>query len=568
MKFLTNLFTKKEVLKKIENGQKKIYNVYETEEKIIAQLEICKKISNHHTTKTLLTMWLDEYEKIRDEISTIENIEAEIEIYIEKNKFKKAIKSIFDNTKTFDEILAKEEKFLEKIIKYTEFEQDSTKMSLNLKERLKSLNIQFDQTLKLFDVYTPSVIEKTAEINYKIQEFEDTQISGEFPKAREFLRAGNDILEKLEVEMKVLISDWEKFTQIETNIDSISKTSEKVKVLGYTKLSKNLKEKFIPLKVQKDEMEVLLKKFNFNSENLKEQNLNSQKLNTFYEEVKQESSEVFKTFEIIKNMNKYEQLNVSLLKVVTKLIEGAVEEKNVIVKLYNLDEKFKVSLIDKEYELFQVFKKDYTELKKLILDSQNNFEKMEQKIIQSNKYLNRVLEKINREIKKLAAIRRDELEIRGKVDTYMSELISVDMFLHEQKHSQKMSKSLRNNINEIEQKLEKMVKCLEAETLDISYARTMNEVIEKLITKLVVDAQSDIKQRKGVEKLIVYFNRFILNEEMLNHHQHFLTLYNEYDYKKILRDIHNLFIEINPKGDELYKRIVGQIVIDEYKGSL
>lgn len=565
MGLLTNLLTRKEVKDKVKAGQNKIQEIYQVEEKIIKELKICIKISNHETTKSLVKLWEEEFKVLKGQIDVVESIEVDLDLLVDKNKFKKAIRKINETSAEIDQTQKDLIEFYEKLNKYTSFEHDSTKMSLNLKERLKSLNGKFDQNLKLFDVYTQNFIEKTSVINYKINEFEETQVRGDYTEARVFLKSGNEVLESLESQLNVLIENWQIYNALDVFIDKINSIELEIGAKGYEKYTTELKDKLQNLDEKKKIHEKELKLFNFNIETIETENIQTKELLKTREEIEKEFLELDREYQLILNIEKYKASNSNLLSVVQKLIDGAIEEKELIAKLYSLDETLKLTTIEDEKNLFEIFKSDYSKLENLILNENQTFVKLEQKAIQSNKYLNRVLEKINKEIKKLAAIRSDELEIREQTEYYSRELINIDLYLHQYDHVRKMSPGLAGNLKEFKIKLQSLIDYLDKDTLDISYVRAMNHVINRLYKKLITEIETDVKQRKGVEKLVVYFNKFIVNEEMLTQYQHFLRLYNEYEYKKILREMHKLLNEITSRGEELYKSIVGTIEVENYK---
>ncbi|MFV0289134.1 MAG: septation ring formation regulator EzrA [Mycoplasmatales bacterium] len=563
---LRKMSNKKKIVEQKQKNQANFEVIQKKYEEIKNELERCKKISKNPQTQELILNWDKEYLVLDEGLNEILELQADLEQLELKTKSGKYIKRSKILNSTIDYFLKFAQEYYTKLKNFTSFELDNTQMAVDLKERLKTLNNVFDQQVKIYGFVSEWFIAKVANITVKINDFEKDQKDGDYPSARIHLKSGNDLLVELERNVKVIIDYYQELIEADEILKTIN--SEKLLLQKYKYFSYNQELDAVYTKYQKkkeyfkekieiidlDNQELLatyVKELEFFMDNVKEYD---QKLSNEAKEIKE--------IESIKNKNSEK------IKLVEELIGGCKEEKEIIKKLYNINNISHFDKIEEQEQSFLKFKEDYEKLINIIIKEKENFIQYEENVLQTSKYLERVLVNLRTLIKNLAAIRSDEIAIRDKIYVYQKELVNVTLYLKEHHHFEIMSQNLVASYNEIKTKLEELALELEKEPLDIGLVRVLSDVIEKQLLQFGVEAQKDIKQRLGVEKLILFYNRFIINDEYAKYYNHFLNLYNDKEYRKILKEIHGILSTTNEKGEELYRSIVSTINLSSYKSMI
>lgn len=563
-----NLLVSKEARKKVEDTQGQIGQIYGMTEDIGIELERCKMISKHESTQKLINLWDEEYQVIGGLMRRIQRHDEEFQKLVESNKIKKAKSYADDITPKLEETEEFLEEFLEKLKKFTSYEYDSVKMALNLKERLKEINLLFDQNLKVLDIYNVSFIESVSAVNYKVTEFEELQTIGEYPRARKSLKDGEEVLAILEEEVKNLTEFQQLMREIERSTEDFEDKYSEILAKGFINFSNETKENYFGLMSEKKRVEDDLKvveflnaEFNF----IEKIGMDIAKLN---EELKEFMDAFDESVILIKTTLKTDEANKKLTTLYENLLDGALEEKDVILKLYNLTDSDVLTKVEQDSDIFDQFKRDYAKLEKMMFDESKEFTSLNEKVTQSNMYLNKILENLKENIKMLQSIRHDELEIRARAVDYEKELINIEFYLRENKHYNKMNKDVKITKKEIREKLSDLHEALRQEVLDITYVRSMDNIVDELMKAYIKKIHTDIKQKNGAEKLILYFNKSIKDDQGLEYAQHFTKLYNSFEYRRILREIYQVLIDNSEQGEELYKDIVNTVEIKKYEGMM
>lgn len=548
----------------IESINKLIEKIKEYEINIQNELKQCEKISKHEDTIKLLNVWKTEFIDISIKKETIDSQLKELmefENTSQIGKYKNLAEIIQPDLEYLMNLM---KSFFEKINNYTEFERENKRIALALKDDSKEINQIFDQNLKLLDVYNDSFLECFSDINFMINEFEDLHIKGDYVKARNILKNAKKTIESLQNNLDVLINYNNQSLLFHETLTKYEKKIEEIKEKEYVK--------YYPKVIK--EIKKLKKEAKNNEDNLYKIKISP---NYFNNEIETYETQfiVFKEnfeiiidkldvdFKIIENIDEIKIKNENSIKVSQELLDGALEEKEVIEKLYNLTNIEQLTKIEKEKEIFDKFVLDYEKLLKIIQDK-DSFENSEQKIIQSNKYLNRFLSNIKESIKALEAIRSDEVQIIENLDKYKKVNIRMKLYLKKYDHEDKMSSELKISLEEIDEKLKELEKALNPSPLDILYIRNLDSILTKLYGNTIELMERDIKQKIGGQRLIIYFNRFVLKEELFKYHQHFITLYNSNQHKQVIKEIHRKLVELNPNGEILYKNIVSTVEIDNF----
>ncbi len=557
-----NNFNKKKIQKLKVQNEEKVEELYKKNEDISNELMRCKKISKNSETIDLVEQWNSEFETLQESIREINKISEALKVHEKKNKYRQYVKNSKLLQSTIEYIDQFADEYYSKLKNYTDFEFENTQMALDLKERIKELNHNFDQKIRIYDFLNEDFVEKIAEVKVKINEFEKEQKEGNYPIARIHLKEAGENLDELEDRTNSVIDYYEKIRNIEEKFEDFDSTTEvldqkefanyatkiRVEVDEYKVELKHLKAKIELIKLEQKE---LINNYHKDLEDIET------KINNNYIKLEHNVS-IINSYLLIQEENQ-EKINLA-----EELIKGCFEERETIQKLYNVNNIEQFKKVEEQNDSFEKFNMDYLALINLIKSEDEDFVKFKENVDQTSKYLDRLLLNLKILIQNLEAIRSDEIEIRNKIDIYEKEVIDINLYLREQNHLFDLNKNLLSNYSEIEKKIAELEEELQKEPLDIGFVRTLNDIIEKLLKDFSSDIQTDIKQKKGVESLMLYYDRFINDDEYLRYYNHFLSLYNEKEYRQILREIHSLFTQIDEKGDVLYRNIVSKVKIEQY----
>lgn len=549
----------KNILTKINN---ELMTIDEEKKEIEKEIERCEKISKNTKTKELLKNWQYEYVEMLTTIDELTEIEEQLQEVIKTKKDKNLSIISTQFIITAEELKRDMDVYYNKLKNYTKFELDNTQMAINLKERLKTANNIFDQKLKILDIFNNQFLETTFEINLNIKDFEEFQVAGDYPEARRVLKDGNEKLEILESLENKLIDLYDLFNTVENELSIVKSIQNKFEQYGYTNISEKVDLTYQDFLEKHDELEAELEVSDLKKHLIK---TDEETLKKFIDEIKIYCDELETEFEKIEKIEKLKEANSELNNLVKELLQGALEEKDTIIKLYNIKEIDQFKKIESQKKDLDEFNEDYKTLNNMLFEEDVNLEDLYVRIEQSNKYLNRVLTNVKQSIKVLEAIRSDELEIRKNTETYKHELVKISIYLYKVKHFEKLNLSLKSTLKELSQKIVEMDKELEKEPLEISYVRANDNIIQKLLNNFINEMQKDVKQRVGAEKLAVHFNRFVVNNENYTFSTRFVTLYNNKEYRQILKEIYQVFTDNNPKGEALYRSILNSVNVEEYK---
>ncbi len=155
------------------------------------------------------------------------------------------------------------------------------------------------------------------------------------------------------------------------------------------------------------------------------------------------------------------------------------------------------------------------------------------------------------------------------VEQYQKNVIEIDLYLRSYNHQGLVSSNLKNILTDIDVKLEMLQDELDKEPLNITNVRNLNTSVAKLIQEVTeTKAHENIKQREAAKYLILYFNRFTHTQDGINYSRRFNALFNDHDYKRILKESYELLKGSNKDGDQIYKRIVNQVQVKPFENIL
>ncbi len=557
-----NFYLKKKQFKilKTENDQY-LDNLKDLKNKILKELSRCETICKNDETKQLLKGWYKEYEEVNKKLDEVFKLDDEL-VANETNK--KQYKELSADFKKEAEYI---EQYLiqlhTKLKNYTDFELENTNMALTLKEELRDVNNLFDNKIRIFEVYNNGFEELTKDIRVKVNDFEKKQKFGDFPAARKFLKEGNEILEVVKDSVEYLVKYYELAILMDKKLTDLNTKKDEMLSYNLENLTTSLNTNIIKFNEDKEFVNKQIEEVKLTDSNsikklfvdLENVNLN---LDNYYVGVGIDH-------ESILYINDIRKLNDEKISLIEDIILGTKEERKNVQVLYDIKEIPQFDDVEKEEEKFKLFKKDYLELNEMIEKEEKSIEPYKENIAQASAYLDRVIKKLKNNVLEIKNISNDELKISEKLVLYKQEVIKLNLYLREYKHIDCLNRSLEITYKEVQNKINDLEEELNKETIDISFLRITDNIINRLLTDLINNIQKDIKQRLGVEKLSTYYNRFVNNEDRLRYSKHFTSLYSDRNYRQILKEVHDLLKKMNPRGDILYKDVVNTIEVDPYE---
>ncbi len=557
-----NVYLNKKQLKilKVENDQY-LDTLKDLKNKILKELSRCETICKNDETKQLLKGWYKEYEEIDKKLDEVFKLDDEL-IANETNK--KQYKDLSAEFKKEAEYI---EQYLiqlhTKLKNYTDFELENTNMALTLKEELRGVSNLFDNKIRVFEVYNEGFENLTKDIKVKVNDFEKKQKFGDFPAARKFLKEGNEILEIVKDSVDYLVKYYELSILMDKKLTELNTKKDEILSYKLENLTSSLNDNIVKFKESKEDVNSQIEKVKLtDSDSIKKlfvdlENINLN-LDNYYVGVSIEHESII-------YINDIRRLNNEKISLIEDIILGTKEERKNVQVLYDIKEIPQFDDVEKEEEKFVLFKNDYLELNNMIEKEEKSIEPYKENITQASAYLDRVIKKLKNNVIEIKNISNDELNISDKLVLYKQEVIKLNLYLREYKHIDCLNRSLEITYKEVQNKILDLEEELNKETIDISFLRITDNIVNRLLIDLIENIQKDIKQRLGVEKLSTYYNRFVNNEDRLRYSKHFTSLYSDKNYKQILKEVHDLLNKMNPRGDVLYKDVVNTIEVDPYE---
>jgi len=541
-----------------------------TNNSLMKELERTSKIAKNGEGKDLLEGWSSEYSVLKIKFLEIFNL---FETLNDNNTFANHSNfiSIIDDldSKVYDF----ENDFFDlynKIKHYTGYELENTQISLNLKTRIKELVKEFDLKLKYLEIYNSNFNQNIADAQVFIDKFETLQKDGEYPEGRTILKNCHEKVTVIEGTFNSIIKFMDFIDGVDSDLNLINQIDEEIKNIGYKINIESLEEETLFFNETKDVILNKVAKFNFDEKiDSAEATILQEECNTLDNKLSELKIIVEDRFTFIKNIMRLEEENKNLMDTVSELIVGAKEERDQIIKLYELNEIRQVSKIDSEIETFEIFKEDYNKLIEIIHEAKEDYINLEQRIIQSNKYLIRLITNFEEALVALRAVRRDELNTRDKIDSYAQKIIEIDLYIKKNSHSHRLTRTIVSKIEELTLKFDELQKEIDKEPLNITNVRNLSESVETLIETLIDnEIENNIKHRVGSELLLNYISRFNKNERMDNTITRLFNLYNDNEYTVLLKEAYALIEDSSPQGKDIYVQIVNKVEIEPFNSIL
>ncbi|MGL5020909.1 MAG: septation ring formation regulator EzrA, partial [Mycoplasmatales bacterium] len=359
----------------------------------------------------------------------------------------------------------------------------------------------------------------------------------------------------------------EYLTQLDADIKITFKIRNEVKNIGFELNISDFDAKMNGFMETKDHLIAKITKFNFDT--ILEPSVREQlhgEITELDTQITQFKDIIEEKFTFISEIIALKDNNSKLIEVTKILIDGARDEKDSIIKLYELSEIKQLTKIDDEIKLFNSFLDDYDKLIEIIYSAREDYASLKSRITQANKFLIRVIKNLEVSIKELKAIRSDELSCRERIIDFDLKVVEIDLYIRKYQHTYKTSSYINAMIEEFSNKLTLLKKELNNEPLNITTVRNLNDSVASIINKLIdEELEKNIKQRIGSELILKYISRFNKSEGMDTTIGRLNNLYSGHEYKSLLQEGYQILLNADSiKGPAIYKGIVSEVTVDPF----
>lgn len=556
--------------KRLENfeGLEEDYKVInETHARLVEELDRTKKISKNEECINLYRNWTEEFNLLNDRKVDIDSLITELSEYL-KNKDNSAFISCFSESEgkihNFNEDL---DDLLKRVKGFTDFELESTRISLTLINRMRELKTIYEQRLEYLEIYNTSFYDEILICQDAITKFEDLQKKGDYQEARTVLRDCNRGIDKIEFVLKVILNFHEYLTQLDNDIVVLNKIGTEITNIGFSLNIKDFDSRVNEFTSEREYALTNVTELNFSSK-IGDDYLTEleNKIKLLDQSITEFKDIVEEKFNFIKEIIEVITKNEVLIKVASELIEGACAEKETIQSLYEIPEIKQVKKLEIEIERFDKFKVDYQKLMEIIHNAKEDFVSLKSRAEQSNAYLVKLIKNIELAVNELKSIRNDELTALDNVDYYKAVRIDIELYLRSYDHLFMMSNFLRTEFIDYNSNLELLEKELSQEPLNIDHVRNLDAELAKSSENMIkMSLSNDIKQRLGCQLLLQYIARFNATEEINLMLKRMHEQYREHDYKRVLKSAYDMIVSLSDNGDAMYKKIVSQVNVNDFE---
>lgn len=535
--------------------------------KVEVELERTKKILKNDENTKLYNTWVEDHNIL---ITTKAEFDILFDELLDAKKFTRynEYMSINSEIETLSfEFKDKYDNLYKRIHKFTEFEQSNNTISVQLISRIREEQNRYDSNLGHLKIYDTSFNEEVEKAKSILSEFENLEREGRYIQARGVLKECNEIIQEVEHVNKLISVFQTNFIAIRGNIKNLEKSKDEIEKLHYLIDMPEFDDLIIGFNEKLDECVEKTAIFTFGTHI--EQELSNDiitELSTLDDEIKLMIPKIAKCFEQINEVIAIRKLNDDAIEVLATLASGALEEKEVIAKFYDIEELSEVQTLDAEIEHLKKFVRDYKKLEVLITDATEPYTILLERLEQSQKYLLRMTAKFKDTIKLLESVRNDELAAQDATFEYRRALINIDLYLRKYDHLNRMSSPLASQHREANSKYKQLETELASEPLNIDNVNRLNESIASILNDILNDKLvKDIKQKQGCQYILHYLAKFTYDDEVESAYRRFEMLYSTRQYQLFLKEASSYLQTGDKRGSEIYKELVSHVHVDDYK---
>lgn len=534
--------------------------------KVINELERTKKILKNSENTELYNTWLDDYNNLKNCREKFGNLLVELE----ESKSFTQYQNFLDVNSNIEALIFEfkdnYEALYSRINKFTEFEQNNNTISIQLKTRLKEEQNRYAANLGHLKIYDESFNEQVDKASNILSEFEKLEREGHYIVARNILKECNEITQEIERTNKLITVFQNNFIAIRTNIKNLDITKNEVEKLNYQIDVSNFDEKILEFNERLDECVGPAAVFTFGKA-INEDTSNNliSKLSQLDDDIKLFIPLLQKCFDNITKIIELRKLNDNSIETLATLASGALEERDIISKFYDVSKLKEIHSLDKEIARLKKFVEDYKKLEVLIYDAAEPYDVLLSRLEQSNKYLVRMIIKFKETIKKLEGVRNDELNAQDSLVGFRRSIINIELYLRKNNHLSNMSPSLQSLFKDVNIKYHELEEELKKEPLTIENVNNHKDSIEKLLHKIINDKLvKDVKQKEGCYYILNYIAKYIENSEIDNAFRRFEMLYNTHQYTLFLKEATLFFQSSDRQGTKIYMELVSKVKVEDY----
>lgn len=535
--------------------------------KVEIELERTKKILKNDENTKLYNTWVDDHNIL---ISLKAEFDVLFDELVDAKKFTRYNEYMSINTELetlSDEFKEKYDNLYKRIHKFTEFEQSNNTISVQLISRIREEQNRYDSNLGHLKIYDTSFNEEVEKAKLILSEFENLEREGQYIQARSVLKQCNEIIQEVEHVNKLISVFQTNFIAIRSNIKNLEKSKEEIEKLGYLIDIPEFDEMILGFNEKLDECVEKTAIFTFGT-HIEQEVSNDiiKELSTLDDEIKLMIPKIAKCFDQINEVTAIRKLNDDAIEVLATLAAGALEEKDVIAKFYDIEQLSEVQTLDAEIDRLKKFVNDYKKLEVLIIEATEPYTILLERLEQSQKYLSRMTAKFKDTIKLLESVRNDELAAQDATIEYRRALINIDLYLRKYNHLNSMSSPLASQYREANSKYKQLETELHSEPLNIDNVNRLSESIAKILSDILDDKLvKDIKQRQGCQYILHYLAKFTYDDEVERSYRRFEMLFSTRQYQLFLKEASSYLQTGDKRGNVIYKELVSHVQVDDYK---
>lgn len=510
---------------------------------------------NHYNT------WKNEYADIETQVKDLQTDFADVDKTYQKGTQKDFIAANETINFRFDAMDEKLGFLHTRLYNYTSYELENTEIALDLKDQLKELQADFEKTLSLREIYTETFYHECNIIENELRHFEDLQRSGDYTKARKYLKNATDLINNVSYNYDVITNMIDYIEKLDKNIQIIDEVSMRITEKKFRLDQDEHLRNYEKLKTTKQAIEQVISELRVNieisSEFIRTNELQLEEIQQGILNIKHSIEEQYSQIKIIDtNMEK----NKEYLAQCEVLVAGAIEERDEINRLYEMPSSRHIQKLESEISQFEKFKTEYSILLDIVYDLKEDYTKLVERIEQSNEYLIHFMNNIKQSLVDLKEIRIDEIEALESIDSYKNQITKIEFYITAQDHYYQMSRKLAENLNDTINKIAALEQHLLSSPLKISEVRKLKIASETLIADLKVLSEQEIKDKELATLIIRFISRFVDSDDTRNVMMHCRTLYLNHDYSRVASE-GEIFIKTRFENGEILLEQINQQAI-------
>lgn len=523
-------------------------------------LQRTEQISKSDDTIKHYNKWKTEFNDIETEINDLRSDYLDVEKIYEKGKHNDYLAANETLGFRFDTMEEKLGLLHTRLYNFTSYELENTEIALDLKTQLKELESDFERVLSVREIYTESFEKECSIVENELRLFEDNQKLGDYTKARKYLKNATDLINNISYNYDVITNMINYIGVLDNNIKIIDEVSERISEKKFRLDQDEYLQNYDQLKVEKttieDEINELRINIEISDEFVRNHELQLENLQTAIFNIK---NSIEQQYSQIKVIDSHISSNKEYLDQCDLLVNGAIEERDEINRLYEMPSSRPIQKLETEIERYEKFKEDYYILLDIVYSLNEDYATLVERVTQSHEYIKHFITNVKQSLDQLKEIRIDEINALESIDTFKREITQIEFYITAQEHYYQMSTNLADSLNDGLNKIEQLDQYLNTAPLNITEVRKLKRSSETIIADLKVAAEKEIADKELANLLIRFISRFVDSKDAENVMQHCRTIYSKHDYKRVNTEGVNFLKSKFQNHEALFEQIKTQV---------